>query len=782
MKTLRILLLLAVTGMLAVVVWDYAGPQRAGSAGGAAEPEEIPQNLDSKASRWTWSQSSFNERKVEIHANTVEQIRDTTLLQLQGVELLIYRSDADSYDRIVCDSARFDGETLYSEEEVTVLLGLTTGDAAQGGQPTTIRSTGVTFQSKTGVASTDRYTEYEFEGGVGHSVGSFYDSVHRYFRMKSEAYVERHASAAGQPPLKIQAGELTYYEIGQRVELKNGASLERGAQTLEAAEAIVHLEEGVIRRITATDAHGKEGQAARLVRFETPKLAAWYSPLQIIEHINGEGPSVMTSETAASAIRAQGNRIDLHYVTPEGATESLLREMYVRKSAVLEAKPGPGAAAKGGQIRRVSSETLHLRMDDTAENMEFVETMARGRLDVLPVEPDGSRDVLEADRIKMFYAAGNRMERLQASGNVALERQPRAEGSKAGRKTEPLHTFSGGLLGEFDPVSGDLRVLRQWANFRFEQGARSGRAEEAQFDLAANQIELKNRAEVWDPNSRTSADSLTLDEESGDFEARGRVSSAYQEKSGKAETGAGGSQAETAGELFAPSKPVYATAERMVSNQRSGVLEYHGKARLWQGADRIEAEQVRIERRQQKLTAQGNVVSVISEKGVDAAADQGGSPAAGQGGDRGVPAAQGRPIEVRADAMRYDEATRQIEYDGGVELRRDALRVKAKELDAWLAPPGAAGSRLEKAVAGGAVEIAETAVHGPPPRQGFGERAQFFPAEDKVILEGEPARVISARQDTTRGSELTYHLGDDRLLVLGSPQERSYSLRRRKEP
>jgi lipopolysaccharide export system protein LptA len=781
MKTLRILLLLAVTGMLGVVVWDYAGAQRAGSAGEASEPEEIPQNLDSKASRWTWSQSSSNERKVEIHANTVEQIRDTTLLQLQGVELLIYRSDANSFDRIVCDSARFDGETLYSEEEVTVLLGLTTGDSAQNAQPTTIRSSGVTFQSKTGVASTDRYTEYEFEGGVGHSVGSFYDSVHRYFRMNSEAYVERHASSAGQPVLKIRAGELTYYEIGQRVDLKNGASLERGGQKLRAAEAIVHLEEGVIRQITATDAQGEEGQAARVVRFETPKLVAWYSPLQIIEHINGEGPSVMTSETAASAIRAQGNRIDLHYVTPEGATESLLREMYVRESAILEAKPGPGAAAKGGQVRRVSSETLHLKMDNTAENMEFVETMARGRLDVLPVEPDGSRDVLEADRIKMLYAAGNRMEKLQASGNVTLERQPRAEDSTAGRKAEPLHTFSGALLGEFDPGSGDLRVLRQWANFRFEQGDRSGRAEEAQFDLAANQIELKNRAEVWDPNSRTSADSLTLDEESGDFEARGRVSSAYQEKSRKGEPGAGGSQAAT-GELFAPSKPVYATAERMVSNQRSGVLEYHGKARLWQGADRIEAEQIRIERRQQKLAAKVKVVNVISEKGEDAAVDQTGSLAAGQGGDRGVPATQGRPIEVRADAMRYDEATRQIEYDGSVELRRDTLRVKANELDAWLAPPGAAGSRLEKAIAGGSVEIAETAPHGPPPRQGFGDRAQFFPSEDKVILEGEPARVISARQDTTRGSELTYHLGDDRLLVLGSPQERSYSLRRRKEP
>lgn len=558
------------------------------------------------------------------------------------------------------------------------------------------------------------------------------------------------------------------------MDLKKGASLDRGEQKLQAAEAYVHLDEGVIRRITAMDARGEQRQASRVVRFETPLLDAWYSPQQILEHINGEGPSVMTSETAASAIRAQGNRIDLHYGTPEGATESVLREMHVRESAVLEAKPGAGSPAKDGQIRRVSSEILHLKMDATAENMEFVETLARGRLDLLPIEPGGSRDVLEADRIKMFYAAGNRMEKLQAAGTVSLERQPRAAASKTGRKAAPLHTSSGELLGEFDANSGELRVLRQWANFRFEQGDRSGRAEEAQFDLAANQIELKNRAAVWDPNSRTSADYLTLDEESGDFAARGGVSSVYQEKSAKAESGAGGAQEETAGELFTPTEPVYATAERMLSNQRSGLLEYHGKARLWQGADRIEAEQIRIERHQKKLAAEGNVVSVISEKGEDSAAEQ--------GADQASRASQGRPIEVRADAMLYDEATRQIAYDGRVELRRDALRVKAKELDAWLAPPGSAGSRLEKAVARGSVEIIETAPRGLPPRQGFGERAQFHPGEDKVILEGEPARVISARQDTTRGSELTYYLGDDRLLVQGSPQERSYSLRRKKEP
>jgi lipopolysaccharide transport protein LptA len=769
MKTLRILLLLAVAAMLAAVVSDYLGTQRASSAVGIEEPEAIPRDLDSKASRFTWSQSSSSERKVEIHAETFEQIRDTTLLRLRGVELLIFRRDTESYDRIVCDSARFDGDTLYSEEEVTVLLGLLPGDPAEGNEKTTkIRSTAVTFQSKTGAASSDTYTEYEFEGGSGHSMGSFYDSVHRYFRMNSEAYVERRSSSPGQPPLKIRAGELTYYEMGQWVDLKNGVSLERGSQSMEAAAAVVHLDEGVIRKITATEASGVEQQALRRVRFETPRLEALYSPRQVVEHIFGEGPSVMTSETSTSVIRAEGNRIDLNYETPDGAGESVLRDTHVRDSAVLEARPAPGSATDG-RIRRISSEALHLKMSDDARNMEFVETRARGRLELLPPAAGGPQETLDADHIQMFYGESNRMEKLQAAGNVALERKPAGDGPKAAS----LNTYSGRLLGEFDPKSGEMSSLRQWEKFRFTRGGREGRAEEARFDLATNRIELTNQAQVWDPNSRTSAQRMTLDENTGDFAAQGEVSSVYQEKPAKNKVAASAGPAETAADLFSPAEPLYATAERMVSNQRSGRLEYHGKARLWQGADRIEAESIIIERPEKKLTADKNVVSVIAEK-EEGPPGKSNKPA----GETTMP----RPTEVRADAMKYDETTRQVEYDGSVELRRGALLVNAKELDAWLSPPGEASRRLEKAIARGAVEVIEASEKGVPPRKGFGDQAHFLPAEDRVILQGEPARVVNARQDTTQGAELTYYLNDDRLLVLGSADDRSYSLRRKREP
>jgi lipopolysaccharide transport protein LptA len=168
------------------------------------------------------------------------------------------------------------------------------------------------------------------------------------------------------------------------------------------------------------------------------------------------------------------------------------------------------------------------------------------------------------------------------------------------------------------------------------------------------------------------------------------------------------------------------------------------------------------------------VVSVFAEK-VEGSVDGGSTKPEGE-------TTMSRPTEVRADAMKYDETKRQVEYDGSVELRRGALRVNAKELDAWLSPPGEANRRLEKAIARGAVEVVEASENGVPRRKGFGDQAHFLPAEEKVILQGEPARVVNARQDTTRGSELTYYLNDDRLLVLGSAEERSYSLRRKREP
>ena len=59
--------------------------------------------------------------------------------------------------------------------------------------------------------------------------------------------------------------------------------------------------------------------------------------------------------------------------------------------------------------------------------------------------------------------------------------------------------------------------------------------------------------------------------------------------------------------------------------------------------------------------------------------------------------------------------------------------------------------------------------------------AAYHPATGKGVLLRNPARLTGNSGRHTSGTELTYHVNDDRLLVLGSGANRSYSYRPRRQ-
>ena len=93
--------------------------------------------------------------------------------------------------------------------------------------------------------------------------------------------------------------------------------------------------------------------------------------------------------------------------------------------------------------------------------------------------------------------------------------------------------------------------------------------------------------------------------------------------------------------------------------------------------------------------------------------------------------------EVQAAHLVYTEADRLTHYTGGVQLNRPGMQVTSRELRAFLGASGAE-SRLEKALADGAVEILSTAKDRT--RTGTGEHAEYYTAEQKVILRGPQVR------------------------------------------
>ena len=769
MKKLRVLLLLGVTAMLGAVVWDYLDSQPTEEEVQAEQPKVIPSDVTSQATRWTWSQSSGDRRKVEVVADSFRQARETFLFDLEGVELKIFHEDGAKFDYIVTQAAQFDTRsgTLFSEGEVLLSLGIPADQPDPGsGEHTKIRTSGVRFETRTGVATTERYTEYEFEGGVAHSVGVYYDSPHRYVRMESQVYIERFPGGAHRPSLKIRSNELHYYEDGQRVHLVGDVSLERGSQQIQSTEAIVFLERGDIRRINASEAQGVEKQSGRTIRFRARRVDVFYSPLQTVEQVNGSGDAEVSSTTATSRITASGERIDLRYVTPMGRNESVLQAAHIRDRAVVQSIPNE-TGDRGADIRRVRAAWIKLAMDEDGRDIQVLRTLAPGTLDLVPTDPSRRRRTLQARRMTAHYAPDNRLRKLNAEGDVQVKSHPPMLQQPAERPRAVLKTWSEALMAEFDPLSGEMRRLQQWSGFRFDQGGRRGRAEKAEFDWEANEIELRNAARVWESTGSVSADRILLDENTGDFQAFGRVSSTHQESGGDPVSGG----ARTGGP-FSSEEPVYATADRMVSNQATGLLDYRGNARLWQGHNRIEADHIEIHRQSQTLSASGKAVSLLqpSEGQRDKPPRQSGTNAP--------------PVRVSADSIFYEEAGRRAVYRGGVELHRGRLKVLSDELEAFLEPDESADSgqnRLKKAIARGQVRIFEPANAGTPGRRAFGVEADYDPATGKVVLRGNPARLTSDSGRHTSGTELTYQVNDDRLLVLGSGANRSYSYRPRRQ-
>jgi len=128
---------------------------------------------------------------------------------------------------------------------------------------------------------------------------------------------------------------------------------------------------------------------------------------------------------------------------------------------------------------------------------------------------------------------------------------------------------------------------------------------------------------------------------------------------------------------------------------------------------------------------------------------------------------------VRAGHMVYTEAGRLTHYTGGTQLSRPGLQVKSQELRAFLSESGG-DSRLEKAFADGAVEILSTGKDRT--RNGTGDHAEYYTADQKVILRGAWVRMVEKmfnrpQPKTSEGKEAIYFANDDRLLVTGEPDK-----------
>lgn len=736
LRRFRWLLLVAIAAVGGFVAYTFKS-QQAQLRREAREPAKpLPEHLSAQFEQgWTWEKKAGDRTVVSVKAREFAQVKELANFQLKGLQMRLYDKKAETYDLVESESASFDTSagTMYSDGEVEITMGLrdrAPEDATTPvkGRLVKIKSSGVTFDTKATRASTERPATFELDAGDGEAVGAVYDATTRELMLKSAVKLNWHSAES--KPMQVETGELIYKEVESLILLSPWAKLRRGTLTLETANAAVFLKHGAIERVEGNDAHGSDQMPNRKIDYAAPWLVMKFTPKGEVEKIEGTKQAKLVSTGPAAVTTMDAERVDLEFDTT--AKESTLRRGLGSGKARVESRPVERTGVLTPDTRILTSDVIEMKMRPGGKEIEQVSTHSAGAVDFVPNRPGQKKRRLEAERMTFDYGPENAIQYVRA-----LQAKTRTESEVKGKPSVTL-TASRDLETEFDPKTGQMTRLEQWGDFAYEEGVRRAKADRARLDQTKETIYLTTGARMWDDTGSTSADEIELQQKTGDLAAKGNVASTRLPDKKPAATSSG---------MISSGEPMQARAPVMFATDNNKKIRYEGGAVLWQGANRINADKVLIDREQGRLEANGKVVTQFPDS------SQKGSPSKAF-------------TTVRSTDLVYSDKNKVAVYTGGVTMERPNLVVKSHELRAFFRDEKSSQgteTKLDRMLAEGKVDILQRTADRTV--RGEAERGDYYLDDEKMVLTGGNPVLIDSKKGTARGALLTWFARQDRLIV-----------------
>ena len=758
MRFSRWLILIAILSIVAFVGQSYIKRKQALAQDAPAPPTPLGTGIDGRANDWVYTQSDEDRPKVTVRAKSFRQVRAPSVMELEGVELQLFHKDGD-FDLVKSATAQFDmaAKTLYSDGDVEISMGKGVGGDGAG-RIVKIHSSGVRFESDTGKASTNRPATFEYDQGGGSAEGADYDPQTRELHLRSHVSMDWRGKE-GAKPMHIEAGEAYYREGESKVALQPWSKLTRDTLHVEGGASLVTLDKGVIKQAESQAAHGVQDDPGRKVEFGADRLLMQFGEGMIVKSIEGDRNGKLVSTANATRTTVTGDRLDLAF--DPAAKESTLLSAVATGNGMAQAEPVPQPGVPAQETRILHSEVIRLAMRQGGREIERVIADGPGTVDFLPNRTGQAKRHVTGEHMEFIYGAENRLQHFGAVNATTRTEHPDQPAAPS------VLTRSKEIAANFDPKTGDLALLAQKTDFHYQEGARQATANLATLDPGTDLMTLDGNARAWDPTGSAAADRLVMNQKTGDFTADGHVATTRVPDSDNSSNSA----------MLSNSEVMQGRAQHMTSAEHNQKLHYDGSAVVWQGANRVEADRIDIDRAAQMFEAHGKVVSQFIDKSKDDKSKDDKS----KDKDKMLAAAKktGAPIftVVRATELHYSGETRIALYQGGAAMVRPGLTVTGQELKAYLNDSDA-DSSLDKAFADGTAKIVSNA--DKRTRTGTSEHAEYYTTDQKVILDkGEPLLVDSLKGQT-RGKELTWWANNDRLLVNGVEDRHVDSLLRKK--
>ncbi|HEV8412876.1 MAG TPA: LPS export ABC transporter periplasmic protein LptC [Bryobacteraceae bacterium] len=722
-------------------------------------PKPLENGVDGRANDWQHTVFKGDQKHFTIRARNIREIKEPSLMELEGVELQLFHENGEKSDLIRSEKAQFDTEskTLYSDGEVDIIMGVP-ADQPPTGRLLHIHGSGMRFASDTGKATTDRPVTFGFDRGTGSAVGAEYDPMTRELRLHNKVVLDWRGKTPQAKPMHVEAEQAVYTERDSKVVLFPASRFTRDTLYMQGGRSDVQLDKGAIRSAKVQMARGIHDDPGRKVEYAADELNLNFDDGMVIRTIDGHDHAQLISTSDTGRTTVDSDRLDMDFET--SAKESTLKTAIATGKSVVQATPltRPGTQAKDqtSDTRVLRSDVIRLAMKPGGKEIDRVETDGPGKLEFLPNQPDQPKRSMQGDRIWVAYGKENRIQSVRSINASTVTERPAKAPKTAATVTR---TQSKDILATFDPNTSEMVRLEQTTNFQYEEGDRRARGDKATLDQSKDLMTLDGSARMLDPTGSVNADRIVMNQKSGDYTAEGHVSSTRQPDR------KGASSA-----MLSNDEVMQAVADRMVSTGGNKHIRYDGNARAWQGANRVDADRIEIDRDRRVMEAHGKVVSQFADKSQDKNPDKPEKNPGKSSKSKG-PAAPVFTV-VRATDLVYTEETRVAVYQGGVVLTRPSLTVNSKELQAFLKPADS-DSSLDKAFADGAVKIVsiETATKPARTRTGTSEHAEYYADEQKVLLQkGEPLLVDNVKGNAN-GRQITWWANNDRLVVDGEPNK-----------
>ena len=721
---------------------------------------------------WTYDKSdpNTNKRIVHVTAKSFQATADPSTFELHEVALRLYKNGG-SYTFVRSGTATFDERTgvMKSKGPVFIVMNVPSDKnaeiKAEIAKLLQVETAGVRYETKTGKADTDQPASFHFAEGGGKAVGVSYDPNTGDLHLKSSIALDWLGKGSAENKMHVEAGDAVYKEREQKVYLSPWSRLKRRTTTIDAKSSLIILQDGYLHQIDSDKAVGKDVREDKQTGYSADKMTALFDENGALVNIVGVGDAKVVTTEPASRTTMTGNRADLRFAVETKPVDGLLQSesnlhlVLADGHATAQSEPLPQPGVQLAETRILRSEHLELEMKPDGKDVQEIRTPSQAQLEFKPNRPDQPHRTLDASRLRIVYGEGSYIESFVAWNAATHTDKPQAAEkaieNKPKKPSPPALTWSDQLIAKFTPDSNQVDTIEQTGHFRYQEGGRKADAKKAFLEQGINRITLFGNAHVSDDTGSTAADKIVMNQTNGDMDAIGRVISAHApDKNEKPGTS-----------MLDRTKTMQAKADQMQTRDNNATIFYEGRAVMWQGANRIAANLLMIDRDEQTLKAYGQVVSEL----VDTSSDS----------DPGPGGSAGQPVftVVYAPELLYQDDTRVANYTGGVKLERNSMTVTANKLEAFLTPRSDNSnddSSLDHAYADGDVKIFHLLASGRT-RTGTSDHCEYYTKDDKVVLNGGAPQMIDSYKGVTKGRQLTYFSGDDRLVVEGAKKVLAYT-------